>query len=149
MKKLILILIVVLSNLYSYGQFINYEPFVPSVPGKPSSNSSTSRHSSISGETNSGELVRTTGYILDVNGRVKQKISLKVLAISDIYGEKVTIKEYYVNSAYVGGTQWKKISLRGEVISGNVAFSKQEEVGNANFNYWAYWDSGNKIWFSL
>lgn len=32
MKKLILILMVVLSNLYSYGQFINYEPYVPAVP---------------------------------------------------------------------------------------------------------------------
>ncbi|NEW81361.1 MAG: hypothetical protein GZ094_03205 [Mariniphaga sp.] len=136
MKKLILLLIVVVSSLNSYGQFINYEPFVPATPGTSSGSSSNSV----------GEMVRATGFILDENGRVTQKISLKVSVKDNGFGENITIKAFYVNTGF--GANWQNISVVAQPIGGNVALTKLETVAYANFNYWANWSSG-KLWFSL
>ncbi|GEM_PF-4107060 len=137
MKKYSLLILVVFSAHLCFGQgFISPEYYNPSTPNPRSGNSTLSR-----------DLVRTTGYILDAKGNVQKKISIKVIAIEDLSGERIIIKSY-LNVSELFGANWENVTIRAYIVGGPRPPTELKKVENANFAYWAPWNN-NKIWFNL
>lgn len=134
MKRVILIALVFLGvSLNGFSQLLEFKPFI----GGSSTQSS---------QQDLGETYRTTGYIINLDGKIVKKLQLKVSVESSMYGDIIRIVGYYrVIDGF--GASWERVSVTANAIGASMPVFEQEKRAYGNFMYWAYWGN-DKIYFN-